>query len=180
MNRQRRGRRKPNSSGRGQSGESKIPSSHKSSRKRGKNSNRKNKGSKQKQTKRVGSGGHDTVAPSPILALKKIPSSSPVGSGLNPFAGDFLSDKADGQKTGAPTFFKVLFYDSFKDAKESAGVIKGNCSGCDQLNVVIKAEGNMDDPDLLSIDGKVKVFAGEAWTLIHKRRSEDGWYDSAQ
>jgi hypothetical protein len=24
---------------------------------------------------------------------------------------------------------------------------------------------------------KVKVFAGNAWTIIHERRKADGWYD---
>lgn len=35
----------------------------------------------------------------------------------------------------------------------------------------------MDDTDLLGIHTKVKVYAGEAWTLIHERRKEDGWYE---
>jgi hypothetical protein len=46
----------------------------------------------------------------------------------------------------------------------------------EQLNVVIRAEANMDDPVLLMIP-KVKVFAGTAWALIHDRRIADGWYD---
>jgi len=44
----------------------------------------------------------------------------------------------------------------------------------DQLNIVVKAEGDMDDPDLTKIG---KVFAGAAWTLIHERRVQDGWYN---
>jgi hypothetical protein len=45
---------------------------------------------------------------------------------------------------------------------------------------VIRAEGNMDDPKLLGIDNKVKVFAGAAWTTIHERRQEEGWYNIPQ
>jgi hypothetical protein len=45
---------------------------------------------------------------------------------------------------------------------------------CDQLNIVIKAEGSMDDPELLNYG---KIYAGEAWHLIHKRRETDGWYN---
>ena len=68
----------------------------------------------------------------------------------------------------------VCFYESFPQAhadKEKLGQQKAQC---DQLNIVIKAEGNMEDPELLSFG---KVFAGEAWTLIHKRRVDDGWYN---
>jgi hypothetical protein len=76
----------------------------------------------------------------------------------------------------APRVYKVLFFDTFAAAKSENDSIKKACEGCDQLNVVIAAEGNMDDVDILSIDQKVKIFAGEAWTLIHQRRVEENWY----
>ena len=44
---------------------------------------------------------------------------------------------------------------------------------------MIRAEGNMEDPELLAI-GNVKVFAGTAWALIHDRRVADGWYNEPQ
>lgn len=75
-------------------------------------------------------------------------------------------------------FFQVIFFDSFAAAKSSAEDIRQQCSGCDQLNVVIRAEGNMDDEEILGLDPKVRVYAGAAWTLIHERRQSDGWYQS--
>lgn len=76
--------------------------------------------------------------------------------------------------------FKVAFYDTFNAAKAQKEEIQNLCASADQINVVIKAEGNMDDPDLLGIDEKVKIYAGEAWTNIHERRQEEGWYDQPQ
>jgi hypothetical protein len=74
--------------------------------------------------------------------------------------------------------YQVMFFDSFQEAKAAVDRIKTASAHCDQLNLVIKAEGSMDDPELLGIDPKVKVFAGEAWHLIHTRRLEEKWYDS--
>ena len=76
--------------------------------------------------------------------------------------------------------YNVLFFDSFPAAKSGTDQMKSLCQECDQLNVVIKAEGNMDDQDLLGVDPKVKIYAGEAWTLIHERRRDDGWYNAPQ
>lgn len=71
----------------------------------------------------------------------------------------------------------VVFFDTFNQAKTSKDKIKSSCSGCDQLNLVIHEEGNMDDPELFNIDKKIKVYAGEAWTTIHKKmRLEQGYY----
>ncbi len=74
----------------------------------------------------------------------------------------------------------MLIFKSFAQAKAEKDSIIEALTGCDQLNVVIRDEGNMDDPEILSIDKKVKIFAGAAWTLIHERRQADGWYDSPQ
>ena len=175
MSRQRRGRRGSSGSGKSKNGERSIPSSHKSSRrKRGSsNKSRNDRSSKKKQPT-----GFKSVAPSPLLALHKITTSSPVGTGFNPLAEGFKSDS--GNKGGQPKFYRVHFFESFKAAKDAAESILESCNGCDQVNIVIKAEGNMEDPELLGIDAKVAVFAGEAWHLIHTRRQEEGWYDAAQ
>lgn len=82
------------------------------------------------------------------------------------------------KKDSPPKKYSVLFFDTFIAARSDSEAIKEQCQSCDQLNVVIKAEGNMDDVELLSIDQKVKVYAGAAWTTIHERRKEEGWYDS--
>ena len=75
-----------------------------------------------------------------------------------------------------PMKYAVLFFDTFPQAIAQKDKILSACEPCDQLNVVIQAEGNMDDPALLNINPKVKIFAGKAWTLIHRRRVEAGWY----
>lgn len=73
--------------------------------------------------------------------------------------------------------FYLLTYDSFQAAKADKETILKYCrEPYDQVNIAIKAEGNMDDPELLGLDDKVKVYAGEAWFLIHQRRLEEDWY----
>jgi hypothetical protein len=72
-----------------------------------------------------------------------------------------------------------LFFDTFQEAKRGADSIRQSLNGCDQLNLVIREHGNMDDPDLLAL-GKIKIFAGTAWALIHDRRVQDGWYNEPQ
>jgi hypothetical protein len=75
-----------------------------------------------------------------------------------------------------PASYAVLFFDTFPQALAQQSKILEKCAECEHLNVVIQAEGNMDDPALLGIHPKVKVYAGKAWTLIHKRRVEENWY----
>jgi len=79
-----------------------------------------------------------------------------------------------------PRNYKVKFFDNFKDARSDLDGLKTLCDDCDQLNVVVRAEGDMTDPEILGIDPKIKLFAGEAWSLIHDRRVEDQWYESPQ
>lgn len=73
--------------------------------------------------------------------------------------------------------YDMVLYDTFAAAKADHSVIAQKAQACDQLNVVIRAEGNMDDAELLGLSPKVKIFAGNAWTIIHERRKTDGWYD---
>jgi hypothetical protein len=79
--------------------------------------------------------------------------------------------------TLTPKTYGVMFFTNFDQAKTQMDKIIAKKAEVDQLNIVIEAEGNMDDPDLV-IHGK--VFAGAAWTLIHQRRTEAGWYDIKQ
>lgn len=73
--------------------------------------------------------------------------------------------------------YGVAVFDTFMQAKSDLDALAAKAAEVDQLNVVIRAEGNMDDPDLTKI-ANVKVFAGTAWALIHDRRIADGWYES--
>jgi hypothetical protein len=138
------------------------------------------------QPNRTGGGGgrsleqkFSQIAPAPLKPLSKIRFSGPCGSGLNPLAPPKQENFAQYRRKEKRNY-GIIFFDSFLDAKKQREAIQAASVKCDQLNVVIKAEGDMDDPDLLSIDQKVKVFAGAAWTLIHERRMNDGWYTDTQ
>lgn len=71
--------------------------------------------------------------------------------------------------------YAAVFYDTLTQAKSDLPRLKEAASNCDQVNIIVRAEANMDDPDLTAIG---KLFCGAAWALIHDRRKEDGWYDS--
>jgi hypothetical protein len=70
--------------------------------------------------------------------------------------------------------YGLVFYDNHAQAREDAATLLEKSKEVDQLNIVIRAEGSMDDPELLKYG---KVFAGEAWHLIHRRRVDEKWYD---
>lgn len=70
--------------------------------------------------------------------------------------------------------YGVIFYETHVLAKEDLENLSKLGPQFDQLNIVVKSEGSMDDPDLV-LHGR--VYAGEAWHLIHKRRFDDKWYD---
>lgn len=72
--------------------------------------------------------------------------------------------------------YAVAIFDTHQAAKADRAALVEQAATVDQLNIVIRAEGPMDDPELTSI-GNVKVFAGTAWALIHDRRVADGWYN---
>lgn len=73
-----------------------------------------------------------------------------------------------------PKRYGVIFYDTLNGAKEDGPTLLEKAKEVDQLNIVVRAEAKMDDPDLLQYG---KLYAGEAWALIHDRRVEDGWYN---
>ncbi len=71
--------------------------------------------------------------------------------------------------------YGVVFYDNHVQAREDIANLQVKSKEVDQLNIVIRAEGTMEDPELLKFG---KVFAGEAWHLIHQRRMiDDKWYN---
>ena len=70
--------------------------------------------------------------------------------------------------------YGILFFDTLQKAKDSIMEIEEHAKSVDQLNIVIRAESDMEIEELTKHG---KVFAGEAWALIHDRRVEDGWYD---
>ena len=72
--------------------------------------------------------------------------------------------------------YGVRFFDSFDQARSASQEILNISKHHDQVNIVIREEGDMDDPQLLGIHGSVKVYAGTAWTSIHERRCREGWY----
>jgi len=72
--------------------------------------------------------------------------------------------------------YGLVSYETFQAARADIATLQAKAREVDQLNIVIHAEGNMDDAELNAI-GNVKVFAGNAWTIIHERRNQEGWYD---
>lgn len=68
-----------------------------------------------------------------------------------------------------------MFFETLDQAKKSIDQLKEAKQSVDQLNIVIRAEAPMTDEELLQIGN---LYAGEAWTIIHERRKEEGWYDS--
>lgn len=78
----------------------------------------------------------------------------------------------------SPKKIHIIFFETFAEAKQAIEKIKQGCVGCDQLNVVIREEGDMNHPVILGVDPKVKLYAGQAWNLIHERRLSEGWYNN--
>ena len=78
------------------------------------------------------------------------------------------------QKKRDPINYGVVFFDTVQAAKDGIMEIEEQAKSVDQLNIVIRAETDMDIPELTAHG---KVFAGEAWALVHDRRVEDKWYD---
>lgn len=76
-----------------------------------------------------------------------------------------------------PKRFGVVFYDNFAQAHADTENLAQKSQQFDQLNIVIKAEGDMKDERLLKYG---MVYAGEAWHLIHTRRMEEGWYQNKE
>ena len=69
----------------------------------------------------------------------------------------------------------AVYFDTLAQAKSDLSRLREIASQCDQLNIVVRAEASMDEPELTSIG---KLFCGAAWTLIHDRRTADGWYET--
>lgn len=80
-------------------------------------------------------------------------------------------------KPQKPNVYKFLCYDTHLLARQAEEEIKTMCETCDKLNIILKAEGHMDDPVITGISEKITIYAGEAWTLIHTRRLEENWYE---
>ena len=69
-----------------------------------------------------------------------------------------------------------LFFENFIEAKNSREKILSFCENHEQVSLVIREEGDMDDTELLSFHPSVKVYAGTAWTKIHEMRQAEGFY----
>ncbi len=69
----------------------------------------------------------------------------------------------------------VVFFATIAEAMSKVSDIKSTSQSYEQLNIVIKQEGNREIPELEEVG---KVFLGEAWHTIHTRRKDDGFYKS--
>jgi len=70
--------------------------------------------------------------------------------------------------------FAVVIYETLQDAKNDLSNIEKKSHEADQLNIVIRAEGISEDPDITKFG---KLFSGKAWALIHENRIQEGWYN---
>lgn len=77
---------------------------------------------------------------------------------------------------GDPLKIHPIFFNTFIEAKNSQSKILELCKRYEKVYLIIREEGDMDDPDLLGLNERIKVYAGVAWTQIHELRVEDGWY----
>ena len=68
---------------------------------------------------------------------------------------------------------KAVFYDTAVHALADLDNLEKISKEVQQLNIIIKAEGERTIPELVKLG---KVFRGEAWTTIHERRVEDQYY----
>lgn len=93
--------------------------------------------------------------------------------------GRFLRPKlaSESEVRDVPKTYAVLFFNNFQDAINKIDEIKEKKKECDQLNIVLRAEEEVSDATLAPYG---KVFRGAAWTLIHKRRVDGGWYARPQ
>ncbi len=114
--------------------------------------------------------------PSPAVPTQSQPRSTLIDAPIK-----IVPDKLQHAQHHQPELVKVakrkygiVFFDSLVAAKNDVSRLQDMARGYDQLNIVIRAEASMDDPELAAIG---KVFAGAAWALIHDRRVADGWYN---
>lgn len=76
---------------------------------------------------------------------------------------------------GTPKKYGAVVYETFAAAKSDLEQLAAKKAQFDELNIIVKQEGNMDDPELTPFG---RIYAGAAWALIHERRVEEKWYDS--
>lgn len=81
------------------------------------------------------------------------------------------------QRNAAPPSkrYGLVFYETLQAARNDLKNIEELAKQFDQLNIVIRAEVTTETNDIAQFG---KVFTGAAWTLIHERRKQDGWYDA--
>lgn len=72
-----------------------------------------------------------------------------------------------------PTTYDVLFYKTLREAEADEPRIRAKAAAVDQFNVVVEAEDLTED---YAFSDVAELYCGAAWTLIHRRRVEDGWY----
>lgn len=125
---------------------------------------------------------HRLLPPPPLLPLSQITEANPVGKRGNLFAQHL--DSAAQQDAQQPSSaasaqrgrYGVRFFTTFQQARSSKNELAESAEGYDQLNVVIVEEGDMQDAELLGVHPHIRLFAGQAWHLIHQRRQQEGWY----
>lgn len=81
------------------------------------------------------------------------------------------------KKIHLPTTYDVLFYKTLREAEADEPRIRTKAAAVDQFNVVVEAEDLTEDYPFADV---AELYCGAAWTLIHRRRVDDGWYSDRQ
>lgn len=87
---------------------------------------------------------------------------------------NFDRNRAPQKKIILPKTFDIDFYSTLSEAERNLESISAKAKLVDQFNMVIEAEDPVDLNSPLIEHGV--VYCGNAWTIIHRRRVEDGWY----
>jgi hypothetical protein len=75
-----------------------------------------------------------------------------------------------------PKTYAVLFYKTLEEATNQQATIQSKAKEVDLLNVVIDSENIPEEK--LPLEEFCRLYFGNAWTAAHKRRVEEGWYNS--
>lgn len=100
----------------------------------------------------------------------------PIQSVMTPRRNIFKKQMHQRNVAAATKKYGLVFYETLQAARNDQANIANLATQYDQLNIVIRAETTVETTDLAQFG---KVFTGAAWTLIHERRKQDGWYDES-
>jgi len=79
------------------------------------------------------------------------------------------------EKTNSKNTY-ILFFSNFNETKAEKERLTKLCDKYDAVYLIIKEENKEEHQEFLLLSQKIKIYTGNAWTLIFNRRIEEGWY----